>query len=135
MISIFDEIFFLKAYLDLRMEELSLQLTKYQYHDFMMLLQSLEYMTRAAQFRKYKSDAGLENLSNYQGKARELWKFATKSVYEEDISRRHNNWSWAHMENHLKVCKEYRELYKQKISIQSKAADKKLEQEIEKYER
>ena len=117
------------------MEELSLQLTKYQYHDFMMLLQSLEYMTRAAQFRKYKSEAGLENLSNYQGKARELWKFATKSVYEEDISRRHNNWSWTHMENHLKVCKEYRELYKQKISIQSKAADKTLEQEIEKYER
>ena len=57
---------FFKAHLKVEMKELSLQLTKYQYHDFMMLLQSLEYMTRAAQFRKYKSEAGLENLPNYQ---------------------------------------------------------------------
>ena len=115
------------------MEELRLQLTKYQYHDFMKLLQSLEYMTRASQFRKYKAAAGLENLPNYQGKFRELWKFATTSVYEEEVARRHNNWSWDHMKNHLRICKRYRELYKIKLTSDKLPDD--IVKDIEDHER
>ena len=50
------------------MHELGLSLSKYQYHDFMLLLQALEYMTRASKFRKYKARHQLENLPNYQVK-------------------------------------------------------------------
>ena len=32
--------------LDISMQELGLSLSKYQYHDFMLLLQAIEYMTR-----------------------------------------------------------------------------------------
>ena len=117
------------------MEETSLQLTKYQYHDFMMLLQSLEYMTRAAQFRKYKAEANLENLPHYRGKARELWKFATNAVYQEDVARRHNNWSWDHMENHLKICKTYRDLYKTKLTTQPSKLSEAFKKDIEEHER
>ena len=98
------------------MEELCLQLTKYQYHDFMMLLQQLEYMARASQFRKYKARHGLENLPNYNGRHRHLWKFAFDCVYEEEVMRRINNWSWEHMKNHVKNCKEYRRFYKEKLT-------------------
>lgn len=52
--------------LSIQMEELSLQLTKYQYHDFVNLLQSLEFIQRASQFRKYKARHGLETATNYK---------------------------------------------------------------------
>jgi hypothetical protein len=53
---------------DISMIELGLSLTKYQYQDFMLLLQALEYMTRSSNYRKYKARHNLENLPNYQVK-------------------------------------------------------------------
>jgi hypothetical protein len=53
---------------DISMIELGLSLTKYQYQDFMLLLQALEYMTRSSSYRKYKARHNLENLPNYQVK-------------------------------------------------------------------
>ena len=73
--------------LKIHMEELCVQLTKFQYYNFMMLLQSLEYMSRASQFRKYKARYDLENLPNYSGKAVQLWKFGYWSILEEFISQ------------------------------------------------
>ena len=73
--------------LKIHMEELCIQLTKFQYYNFMMLLQSLEYMSRASQFRKYKARYDLENLPNYSGKAVQLWKFAYWSILEEFIGK------------------------------------------------
>ena len=73
--------------LKIHMEELCVQLTKFQYYNFMMLLQSLEYMSRASQFRKYKARYDLENLPNYSGKAVQLWKFAYWSILEEFIGK------------------------------------------------
>ena len=51
---------------DIQMPELGLSLSKYQFHDFMLLLQALEYMARASAFRKYKARHHLENLPHYQ---------------------------------------------------------------------
>ena len=109
---------FAKPQVDLAidMTELSLCLTKYQYQDFMMLLQSFEYMSRASKFRKYKARHKLENLPNYAGRLRDLWKFAFDSVYEEDVMRKINNWSWSHMREHRARCREYKELYMKKIT-------------------
>jgi len=73
-------------------------------------------MTRASKFRKYKSRHGLENLPNFQGLFKSLWKFAFDCVYEEEVMRRKNNWSWEHMKNHLATCKSYKELYKLKLT-------------------
>jgi vacuolar protein sorting-associated protein 13A/C len=47
---------------------------------------------------------------------RDLWKFAFDCVYEEEAMRRINNWSWAHMREHVAQCKKYRELYKVKLT-------------------
>ena len=115
------------------MEELCLQLTKYQYHDFMMLLQSLEYIQRASQFRKYKARHGLEGLHNYSKRYRDLWKFAFDAVYEEEVMRKINNWSWTHMKEHIETCKTYRNLYKKKLSSTKKPTNELLK-DILKYE-
>lgn len=124
-----------KPIVDLKicMDELSLQLTKYQYHDFMMLLQSVEFIARASQFRKYKARHGLENLSNYKGQFRKLWKFAFDCVYEEEVMRQINNWSWTHMKEHLNRCKEYQALYKTKLS--SKKPSEELMKKLNLYEK
>ena len=109
---------FTKPQVDLAIEmsELSLCLTKYQYQDFMMLLQSFEFMSRASKFRKYKARHKLENLPNYASRLRDLWKFAFDCVYEEEVMRRINNWSWSHMKEHRARCKAYKELYMKKIT-------------------
>ena len=109
-----------------------LQLTKYQYHDFMMLLQNLEYITRASQFRKYKALHNLENLANYQKRGRDLWKFAFDCVYNEEVMRVINNWSWQHMKEHINMCKNYRKIYKTKLS--SKKIDAKLQENLDHFE-
>ncbi len=111
---------FAKPEVDLRivMRELCLSLTKYQYHDFVMLLQSFEFMSRAAKFRKYKARNGLENLPNYSGRLRDLWKYAFDCIYEEEVMRKINNWSWTHMKVHISKCKTYRELYKKKLTTE-----------------
>ena len=111
---------------------LGLQLTKYQYHDFMMLLQNLEYMTRASQFRKYKAEHNLENLPNYQKRWKDLWKFAYDCVLMEEVMRRINNWSWTHMKEHINMCKTYRKIYKTKLS--SKKIDANLQNNLNHYE-
>lgn len=124
-----------KPIVDLKicMDELSLQLTKYQYHDFMMLLQSIEFISRASQFRKYKARHGLENLANYKGQFGKLWKFAFDCIYEEEVMRQINNWSWNHMKEHLNRCKEYQALYKQKLSTKKPSED--LIKQLTKYEK
>ena len=104
--------------LGIKMRELCLSLTKYQYQDFVMLLQSFEYMSRASKFRRYKARHKLENLPNYQGRLSDLWKFAFDCVYEEEVMRKINNWSWEHMKGHIARCKRYRALYKIKISTE-----------------
>ena len=102
--------------LNIAMDELSVSMTKYQYQDLMILLQSFEYLSRASRFRKYKARHGLEGLPNYLGKWKELWKFAFDSIHEEEVMRRINNWSWSHMKEHLDLCKAYRKAYIDKLN-------------------
>ncbi|TRY69082.1 hypothetical protein TCAL_09656 [Tigriopus californicus] len=119
--------------LSIQMKELCLSLTKYQYQDFMMLLQSFEFMNRASKFRKYKARHDLENLPNYHKRFKDLWKFAFDCVYEEEVMRAINNWSWDHMKKHINRCKDYRELYKRKIMAGTKVPQD-LSSDLKKYE-
>ncbi len=81
-----------------------------------MLLESFEFMSRAANFRRYKAKHNLENLPNYGGRLRDVWKFAYDCVMEEEVMRKRNNWTWEHMRGHIHDCKRYRQLYKQKLT-------------------
>ena len=116
----------------INIEELSLCLTKYQYQNFLMLLQNFEYLSRAANYRKYKAEFMLENLPNYRGHSRSLWKFAFTCILEEEVMRKKRNWSWEHMKKHVHMCKTYRELYKEKL-VTSKPSKKQL-QTLREYE-
>ena len=119
---------------NIKMNVLNISLTKYQYQDFLVLAQTFEFMSRGSTFRKYKARHQLENLPNYIGKSKELWKFAFDCVHEEEVARRINNWSWDHMKEHVNRCKQYREVYKLKI-LSGTNVKKDVAEEIEELEK
>ena len=102
------------------METLSLSLTKDQYQGFIMLLERLEYMRRAADYQKFKAHYGLESKTNYLGCSVALWKFARDCVLEVEVRRRLTNWSWENIKSHRAKCKDYRAKYKEKLLSKDK---------------
>lgn len=118
--------------LDITMKELKLEVTKFQYHDFAMLLHSLNGMKLAARYRKYKAASELEGVTSYQGKGRQLWHYAAQSILEEEVRPRLRNWSQGHIRAHLARCREYRDLYRDKLLL---ARDQAREEQLAELER
>lgn len=43
------------------------------------------------------------------------WHFALNAILEEDVRRKHRNWSWDHMKTHMEHRKKYQEIYVLKL--------------------
>ncbi|XP_054711435.1 intermembrane lipid transfer protein Vps13-like [Uloborus diversus] len=99
-----------KVWLNVVMEEIAVGLSKLQYQDLIKLLESLDRMTVASLYRKYRPNVQIAN------HAKQWWQFAITAVLEEDIRRKRRNWSWDNMKSHLDNCKKYKELYVMKLS-------------------
>ena len=71
----------------------------------------------------------------YQGPEtmKKLWTFAVTSILEEDVRPRLRMWSPKHIRDHVAMCSEYRDRYKEKLlgDNHSKENEKRLE-ELEK---
>lgn len=100
-----------KVWINVVMDEIAVGLSRRQYQDLMKLLESLDRMTVASLYRKYRP-----NNVPHLGHEREWWKFAISAVLEEDVRRKRQNWSWVHMKKHRGQCKLYKELYVSKLS-------------------
>ncbi|KFM65296.1 Vacuolar protein sorting-associated protein 13C, partial [Stegodyphus mimosarum] len=98
-----------KVWLNVVMEEIAVGLSRLQYQDLIKLLESLDRMTVATLYRKYRPDVPK------LGHAKEWWNFAITAILEDDVRRKRRNWSWEHMKHHLEICKKYKELYVQKL--------------------
>ena len=61
---------FSRPLIDLRLilSELKVRMSRNQYQDFALLLHSLNTMTLAARYRKYKAQCALEHMNSYQEK-------------------------------------------------------------------
>ncbi|CAL1260769.1 unnamed protein product [Larinioides sclopetarius] len=116
-----------KIWLNVVMEEIAVGLSKLQYQDLIKLLESLDRMTIASLYRKYRPDVPKV------GHAKEWWKFALDAVLEEDIRRKRRNWSWDHMKHHLDTCKKYREIYV--LKLQGKKFTTEMTNQLNGYER
>ncbi|CAH2071109.1 unnamed protein product, partial [Iphiclides podalirius] len=106
-----------KVVLDLDMEQLSVNLTKAQYQDMMLLADSMDRMNKGAPYRKYRPD-----LKKYKGHYKEWWRFAYTCVLEEEVRRRRRNWDWTHMLGHRQLCKDYANAYQCKLSNKGKVS-------------
>ncbi|KAG7307792.1 hypothetical protein JYU34_006387 [Plutella xylostella] len=104
-----------KVILSLHMERLLVNLSRDQYQDIMLLADSMDRMTKAAPFRKYRPD-----LRTYRGHYKEWWKYAYTCVLEEEVKRRRRNWDWAHILGHRQLLRDYAQSYQVKLNCKGK---------------
>ncbi|GIX68716.1 vacuolar protein sorting-associated protein 13C [Caerostris extrusa] len=71
-----------KVWLNVVMEEIAVGLSRLQYQDLIKLLESLDRMTIASLYRKYRPDVPKT------GHAKEWWKFALNAILEEDVLKK-----------------------------------------------
>ncbi|PSN37570.1 hypothetical protein C0J52_12647 [Blattella germanica] len=107
-----------KVELSLDMEGLSVGIGRFQYHDIMDLMESFNRMLRAAPYRKYRPF-----VSSFKGHYKEWWKFAFTCVLEETVRRRRRNWDWDHISRHRRVCHNYADAYKSKLTSKKISAE------------
>lgn len=58
----------------------------------------------------------------YTGNAKLWWKFAYNCIVDTEVKRKMENWSWTHIREHRKTCREYKELYRTKLMSKKPSA-------------
>ncbi|MXQ95840.1 hypothetical protein E5288_WYG002671 [Bos mutus] len=99
-----------KIDLDVELHDITIQLNKPQYFSFMELLESVDMMTQNVPYRKFKPDVPLR----YH--AKEWWAYAIHGILEVNIRPHLRMWSWKHIREHRQKMKQYKELYKKKLT-------------------
>lgn len=95
-------------------EEIGLNIGKFQYQDVLEFLENMDRMTVAGRYRIHRP-----NLMEYRGHAKEWWNFAFQCILKEEIQRRHQNWSWEHMKFHLEFVRSYKRAWLEKLTNKS----------------
>ncbi|XP_071050774.1 intermembrane lipid transfer protein Vps13-like [Onthophagus taurus] len=108
------------------MPPLEISISKEQYRDAIGLADAMAFMVRGKPYRKFRPNVP------YKGHYKEWWHFAYNCILESQVRRKFNNFNWNHISGHLRMCKEYGELYK--LKLQSKKLSPYIEKDIAKLE-
>lgn len=117
------------ADVDMILGDFIVHLKKPQLHAITSFMDSLSRIRIAAAFRKFRPIVGVHKHSN------EWWQFALSSILERDIKPRRNNWNWKRMKRHRQKCREYKQLYKEKLLCLNASEKIAIEEELEDFER
>lgn len=117
------------ADIDMILGDFTINLKKSQLHAITSFMDSLGRIKIAAAFRKFRPSVGVHKHSS------EWWQFALSSILERDIKPRRNNWNWKRIKKHRKMCREYKEIYKEKLLCQNPSEKVEIEEELEDFER
>uniref|UniRef100_A0A8C3XSC1 Vacuolar protein sorting 13 homolog A n=1 Tax=Chelydra serpentina TaxID=8475 RepID=A0A8C3XSC1_CHESE len=99
-----------KMDLTVNLQDIAIEFNKPQYFSVMELLESIDMMTRNLPYRKYRPDVVLHN------NAKMWWKYIIIGILEVNVQPKLNMWSWEHIRHHRKQVKNYKEMYKMKIT-------------------
>ncbi|XP_036886237.1 vacuolar protein sorting-associated protein 13A isoform X1 [Sturnira hondurensis] len=99
-----------KINLDVELHDIAIEFNKPQYFSLMELLESVDMMTQNLPYRKFRPDVPVHN------HAREWWAYAIHGILEVNVCPRLRMWSWKHVRKHRQQMKQYKELYKKKIT-------------------
>uniref|UniRef100_A0A8U8BU69 Uncharacterized protein n=1 Tax=Geospiza parvula TaxID=87175 RepID=A0A8U8BU69_GEOPR len=99
-----------KIDLDVNLQDITVEFNKPQYFSVMELLESIDMMTRNLPYRKYRPDVPVHN------NAKIWWKYVIDGVLKVNVQPKLQMWSWEHISHHRKQVKNYKELYKTKIT-------------------
>uniref|UniRef100_A0A663FFK8 Vacuolar protein sorting 13 homolog A n=1 Tax=Aquila chrysaetos chrysaetos TaxID=223781 RepID=A0A663FFK8_AQUCH len=99
-----------KMDLDVNLQDITVEFNKPQYFSVMELLESIDMMTRNLPYRKYRPDVPLHN------NAKTWWKYVIYGILEVNVQPKLQMWSWEHIRHHRKQVKNYKDMYKTKIT-------------------
>ncbi|KAJ7410929.1 hypothetical protein BTVI_51721 [Pitangus sulphuratus] len=116
-----------KMDLDVNLQDIMVELNKPQYFSVMELLESIDMMTRNLPYRKYRPDVPLHN------NAKTWWHYVIYGILEVNVQPKLQMWSWEHIRHHRKQVKNYKEMYKTKIT--SKKPDEEILKILEEFEK
>uniref|UniRef100_A0A8U8C7I1 Uncharacterized protein n=1 Tax=Geospiza parvula TaxID=87175 RepID=A0A8U8C7I1_GEOPR len=116
-----------KIDLDVNLQDITVEFNKPQYFSVMELLESIDMMTRNLPYRKYRPDVPVHN------NAKIWWKYVIDGVLKVNVQPKLQMWSWEHISHHRKQVKNYKELYKTKIT--SKKTSEEILKLLEEFEK
>ncbi|NXB93684.1 VP13A protein, partial [Vidua chalybeata] len=116
-----------KIDLDVNLQDITVEFNKPQYFSVMELLESIDMMTRNLPYRKYRPDIPVHN------NTRTWWKYVIDGVLGVNVQPKLQMWSWEHISHHRKQVKNYKELYKTKIT--SKKPSEEILKLLEEFEK
>uniref|UniRef100_A0A8C4XVK5 Vacuolar protein sorting 13 homolog A n=1 Tax=Falco tinnunculus TaxID=100819 RepID=A0A8C4XVK5_FALTI len=116
-----------KMDLDVNLQDITVEFNKPQYFSVMELLESIDMMTRNLPYRKYRPDVPLHN------NAKTWWKYVIYGILEVNVQPKLRVWSWEHIRYHRKQVKNYKEMYKTKIT--SKKPNEEILKLLEEFEK
>ncbi|XP_042521533.1 vacuolar protein sorting-associated protein 13A isoform X1 [Dipodomys spectabilis] len=99
-----------KINLDVELHNIAIEFNKPQYFSVMELLESVDMMTQNLPYRKFKPDVPL----HYH--AKEWWAYAIHGILEVNVCPSLRMWSWKHIREHRQKVKQYKELYRKKLT-------------------
>ncbi|XP_038625358.1 vacuolar protein sorting-associated protein 13A isoform X2 [Tachyglossus aculeatus] len=106
-----------KMDLDVKLDDIAIELNKPQYFSVMELLESIDMMTQNLPYRKYRPDEPVHN------HAKKWWGYAIRGILEVNIRPSMRMWSWKYIKQHRLKVKRYKHLYKKKISSKKPGAE------------
>ncbi|XP_036434443.1 vacuolar protein sorting-associated protein 13A isoform X2 [Colossoma macropomum] len=112
-----------KVDLVVNLPEVAVELSRPQYVSILELLGSVDMMSRNLPYRKYRPDVPVHT------NAYHWWRYVITGILEVNVKPRLHMWSWKHIRQHRQQVKQYKELYKTKITSKKPAEGllKKLE--------
>uniref|UniRef100_A0A8B9M2R6 Vacuolar protein sorting 13 homolog A n=1 Tax=Accipiter nisus TaxID=211598 RepID=A0A8B9M2R6_9AVES len=116
-----------KMDLDVNLQDITVEFNKPQYFSVMELLESIDMMTRNLPYRKYRPDVPLHN------NAKTWWKYVIYGILEVNVQPKLQMWSWEHIRHHRKQVKNYKDMYKTKIT--SKKPNEEILKLLEEFEK
>uniref|UniRef100_A0A8B9KTF7 Vacuolar protein sorting 13 homolog A n=1 Tax=Astyanax mexicanus TaxID=7994 RepID=A0A8B9KTF7_ASTMX len=99
-----------KVDLVVNLPEVAVELSRPQYVSILELLGSVDMMSRNLPYRKYRPCVPVHN------NAYNWWRYVISGVLEVNVKPRLHMWSWQHIRRHRQLAKQYKELYKTKIT-------------------
>ncbi|XP_008057305.1 vacuolar protein sorting-associated protein 13A, partial [Carlito syrichta] len=99
-----------KINLDVELHNIAIEFNKPQYFSVMELLESVDMMKQNLPYRKFKPDVPVHF------HAQEWWAYAIHGILEVNVCPNLRMWSWKHIREHRQKVKQYKELYKKKLT-------------------
>uniref|UniRef100_A0A665TDV3 Vacuolar protein sorting 13 homolog A n=1 Tax=Echeneis naucrates TaxID=173247 RepID=A0A665TDV3_ECHNA len=109
------------------MVTVAIELNRPQYISILELLGSVDMMSRNLPYRKYRPEIHIHRNASI------WWRYVITGILEVDVKPRLHMWSWQHIRCHRQMVKQYRELYKTKIT--SKKPSEELLKQLEEPEK